>query len=64
MVALIIINCSSSLVAAQGIFMYLVALLLDIISPFCNTPCNHQGYRNLKLFQEVVLEVLSTENAF
>lgn len=64
MVALIILNCSPTLVAAQGTFAYSGALLLDIISPFCDTPCNHQGYRSLKVFQEVVLEVLSTANAF
>lgn len=63
MVALIIINCSPSLVAVQGAFTYLVALSLDIISPFYDIPYNHQGYRSLKLFQEV-LEVLSTGNAF
>lgn len=64
MVALIIINCSPCLVAAQRTFTDLGALLLDIISPFYDTPYNHQGYRNLKLFQEVVLEVLSVVNAF
>lgn len=64
MVALIVINCSPSLGATQGTFTDLVAFLLDIISPFCDTPYNHQGYRSLKLFQEVVLQVLSKENAF
>lgn len=63
MVPLIIINCSPFLVAAEGIYTYLVALLLDIISPFYDVPYNNKGYRSLKLFQEVVLEVLITENA-
>lgn len=62
MVPLVIINCSPSLVAAEGIYIYLIAFL-DIISPFYDVPYNNQGYRSLKLFQEVVLEVLSTENA-
>lgn len=60
MVAIIIINCSSSLVAAQGTFMY----LLDIINAFYDTPYNHQGYRSLKLFQEVVLELVKYIKCF
>lgn len=61
-VNIIIIHCSLSPVVAQGTFTSVV-LLLDIISPLYDTPYNHQGYKALKLFQEVVLEVVSTENA-
>lgn len=58
MIVPIIINCETLLVAFQGTFTCLVALLLDILCS-CMTRHNYQGYRSLKLFQEVVFEVLA-----